>query len=127
MTQPVMRETLAERNVTAPQGGGGGGGTFGFAIVNAVDVDAPIIGTLSTAVFVTAMTADRTVTLPVAPIAGEVVKVKDGDGSLAAHNIIVSGNGKNIDGAATFTMSAFPLGTFGAIELVYNGASWGIT
>lgn len=124
MPRPFRRGVY---DVGAATSGGGGGGAFSFQVINAVDIDVPIIGTASTAVFMSGLTADRTVTLPIAPGVGEVVKVKDADGSLGAHNIIVSGNGKNIDGAATYTMSAFPLGAFGAIELVYNGSSWGVT
>src|SRR5882672_5991318 len=84
-------------------GGGGGGGSFEFLIINAVNTNAAVTAT-STAVFMSGLTVDRTVTLPAAPTTGQEVVVKDADGSLAAHNIIINGNGKLIDGAATYTM-----------------------
>lgn len=111
-------------SLTLRRGGGGGGG-FDFAVINVVDTNANVTA-VSTAVFMSGLTADRSAILPVAPTTGQEVVVKDADGSLAAHNIIVDGNGKLIDGFTTYTMSAFPLGAKGSVTLIYNGTSWGM-
>ncbi|HYX20197.1 MAG TPA: hypothetical protein VFA98_05075 [Thermoanaerobaculia bacterium] len=72
------------------------------------------------------LTADRTVTLNAAPVAGDEVTVKDEDGSLATHNIIINGNGKNIDGAATYTMTLAQNGLFGSVSMIYTGTAWAL-
>ena len=76
------------------------------------------------------LTADRTVFLnntATAQIGDEVI-VKDEDGSLAAHNIIVdSGAGNTIDGAQTYTMTAVQDGVKGSITVVkISATAWAI-
>jgi hypothetical protein len=61
-----------------------------------------------------------TVTLPASPTVGEVVTVKDGKGDAATNNVTVAGNGKNIDGAASYVLN----NNYGAVSLVYNGTQW---
>lgn len=70
------------------------------------------------------LTANRTVNLPAAPTDGEVVVVKDGDGSLAAFNIIINGGANPIDEVAgPYTMTAVQNGVKGAVSLVFYAAS----
>jgi hypothetical protein len=72
------------------------------------------------------LTAPRTVKLPANPVSGEIVIVKDGDGSLAAQNIIIDGNGHTIDGAATFTMTNIIFQPYGSVMVMFDGVTWGI-
>lgn len=57
-------------------------------------------------------TAARTITLPPAPINGQWVVVGDGSANARNFNITVTGNGKNIQGAASYLIKRFS-------ELVY--------
>lgn len=66
--------------------------------------------------------AGITVTLPLSPSAGDTYKVKDKSGAANTNNITVSGNGKNIDGAASFVMNR----NYQSAELIYDGSSWSI-
>jgi hypothetical protein len=117
-------EALVAR-ANALAGSGGGSGVFSFLVINAIDTNAAVTSS-STAVFMSGLTADRTVSLPAAPSTGQEVVVKDADGSLAAHNIVVDGNGKLIDGAATYTLNLVQDGLKGSLTVIYNGTSWGI-
>lgn len=51
---------------------------------------------------------------------GRVVIIKDGKGDAGTNNITVQGNGKNIDGSASATISS----NFGAARYIYNGTQW---
>lgn len=46
-----------------------------------------------------------TVTLPAAPVDGTIFQIKDMYGNAEVENITIDGNGKNIDGAASFVMA----------------------
>ena len=46
-----------------------------------------------------------TITLPASPEAGRVIIVGDGTGEASTHHVTISGNGLNINGAATQTLS----------------------
>lgn len=87
----------------------------------------------------TAFAADRTLTLPAAP--GTMMRVTWADecvtanGSLAAHDLVIDGNGKNIQAggtggtggnitAATYRAQFGAWGAGAAIELVFNGTMW---
>ena len=61
-----------------------------------------------------------TVTLPAAPTTGQQYIVADSAGTAATHNITVDGNGNNINGAATLTMST----NYEVITLTFNGTFW---
>lgn len=63
-----------------------------------------------------------TVNLVASPATGKVVLVKDGKGDAATNNITISGNGKNIDGAATDVLNR----NYGSAWLVYNGTQWNV-
>jgi len=71
------------------------------------------------------LTADRTVTLPVAPDDGEVVVVKDGDGSLGVpHNIIIDPGPFPIDEEpGVYTMTAVQNGIKGSVSLYFDAAA----
>ncbi len=66
--------------------------------------------------------APRSVTLDAAPKKGIKVIIKDKTGTAAAFNITVDGNGKNIDGAATYIINS----NYASISLIYNGTSWSV-
>jgi hypothetical protein len=61
-----------------------------------------------------------TVTLLASPIQGQMIFFKKIDSSSNA--ITINGNGKTIDGAASYTLSA----QWNAIALIYNGTTWDI-
>lgn len=63
-----------------------------------------------------------TITLPSAPSTGVTYQVKDSTGQAAINNVTVSGNGANIDAAATFVMNV----AYGSITLVFTGTVWSI-
>jgi len=109
------------------ESGSGGGTTFSRVVVRSNDANVLVVPTTSDVyVFMRGLTADRTVTLPAAPATGQIVAVKDEDGSLAAHSIIIAGNGNTIDGAASYTMTAAQNGVKGSISLLFDGVAWGI-
>jgi hypothetical protein len=85
------------------------------------------VGTVDSSTFLNmhGLTANRTITLPASPTSAQKVLVKDTDGSLSTRNIIISGNGKNIDGASSFTLSNIQ-GPFSSLTIQYNGSSWSI-
>ena len=62
------------------------------------------------------------VNLPASPATGRVLIVKDGKGDAGSNNITVSGNGKNIDGAASVTISS----NYGVSRVVYNGTQYNV-
>jgi len=63
-----------------------------------------------------------TINLPLGQTAGKVFFIKDFAGVAAANNIVVSGNGNNIDGAASQTINT----NFGSLEIIFSGATWAI-
>lgn len=65
-------------------------------------------------------TAARTINLPATPTAGDAYRIKDSTGTASANNITVQGNGNNIEGVASQTISA----DFGRLFVVYNGTQW---
>jgi len=95
-----------------------------------------------------AFTADRTITLPLSTnltsaSAGMIVQISDDatttNGSLANHNLIVAGNGNNVQvtygngtvtkaSSVTFSLgggaSSAPLGPGGTIQMIFNGTYW---
>jgi hypothetical protein len=63
-----------------------------------------------------------TINLPLGQTAGKVFFIKDFAGVAAAQNIVVSGNGSNIDGTPTQTINT----NYGSLEVIWSGASWAI-
>ena len=61
-----------------------------------------------------------TVTLPSSPSNGDVYQVKDANGSAGAANILVNGNGHNIDNSATLLMMT----SYTNARFTYNGTTW---
>lgn len=129
--------TITNAGVVTVTGGGGtltgnvngplGANRFLSLVHNVVDADFAVTEVEGwTWVGMQSLTADRTVTLPAAPTAGEVVVVTDATGFLPAHNVIINGNGKTVQGNATYTMSGAQNGTRGGIALQYDGTSWEI-
>jgi hypothetical protein len=113
----------------SPWGGGGGPGPFSGRVVTRV-VDANfLIPNIpdDSYVFMSGLTVTRTVTLPAAPTEGQIVEVKDEDGSLATpHDIVIAGNGNTIDGAASYTMTLNQNGNKGSVALMFTSAGWSI-
>ena len=63
------------------------------------------------------------INLPASPNTGDTYQIKDSTGQAAANNVTISGNGKNIDGIATFAINV----AYGCITVVYVGsAGWNI-
>lgn len=63
-----------------------------------------------------------TVNLPLGQTAGKSFYIKDFAGVAAANNITISGNGNNIDGAPSITLTV----NFSGIHVIWSGASWAI-
>ena len=63
-----------------------------------------------------------TINLPLGQTPGKNFYIKDTAGVAAANNIVVSGNGNNIDGAPSQTIVT----NFGGIQVIWNGTSWSI-
>lgn len=73
-----------------------------------------IIGVTSTA-------AARTITMPASSlVTGQRWTIKDESGGAGTNNITINGNGKNIDGAATFVINT----NYGAVDLYYSGLNF---
>lgn len=66
--------------------------------------------------------APVTINLPPAPDQGRTVIIKDANGSSVANNITVSGNGNNIDGAASLVINQ----NYTSITFTYIGSQWSI-
>ena len=60
--------------------------------------------------------------LPSSATTGKVYKIKDITGSAATHNITINGNGHNIDGSASSTISS----NYGKLEVIYTGTRWSV-
>jgi len=71
---------------------------------------------------VTSNAAGRTITMPNTNLTtGQVWTIKDEAGTAqSVNNITISGNGKNIDGAATFVINT----NFGSVTLYYSGSNF---
>lgn len=61
-----------------------------------------------------------TVVLPSSPDTGDLYTVKDANGSLNSNNILVQGNGINIDGLANVLLTT----NYTQATFVYNGSTW---
>lgn len=99
------------------------------AVFNKVQGDSPysiVASNLSTFLGVSGLSGTFTANLPSAPTTGQKVIVKDTDGSLATHSIVVAGTGgKLIDGASSYTLSNIQ-GPFSSLTVQFNGTSWSI-
>lgn len=66
--------------------------------------------------------AARAINLYATPYTGQQIVIKDDDDNAATNNITISGNGNNIEGAATYVISS----DGGAVKLVYDASEWRI-
>lgn len=73
-------------------------------------------------IIVGALSSPITLTLPASASEGDVYFVKDQSGSASTYNIIIDGNGSNIDGFSTYTINA----NYQSIGLIFSNSSWGI-
>lgn len=78
-------------------------------------------------IFVGTLSGTITITLPASPTTGDVYLIKDRDGSAAAFNIVISGNGTNVEQftgspAASLTLNQ----NYDSVTLMYNGSTWSI-
>lgn len=76
-------------------------------------------GSFDTFVLVDTTAGDVTVTLPPAPATNQQIRFKK---TVAANNMIISGNGHNIDGAATLSVSV----RYTAFILIFYNGEWRI-
>lgn len=72
---------------------------------------------------ITTIAAPFTITLPASPTTGDVYLIKDAVGGATANNVTISGNGANIDGASSITLTQ----NYAAVELTYTGSQWSIS
>lgn len=78
-------------------------------------------------IFVGTLSGSITLTLPSTPTTGDTYLIKDRDGSATAFNIVISGNGKNIEqftgaAAASLTLNQ----NYDSVTIMYNGTFWSI-
>jgi hypothetical protein len=73
-------------------------------------------------ILVGVLSGSITLTLPASPVDKTKYIIKDQNGSATTYNIIIDGNGTNIDGASTFTINE----NYGSITLIYGNSLWGI-
>lgn len=69
------------------------------------------VGTLSSSI---------TITLEASPQTGRKLIIKDAVGGANTYNIVISGNGHNIDGSSSITLDQ----NYAAIDLVWTGSGW---
>jgi len=73
-------------------------------------------------IIVGAIASSVTITLPSGPTAGDIYTVKDQLGNAATKNIIISGNGNNIDDNSSYTMNA----NYQSITVIFANGSWSV-
>lgn len=94
-------------------GAGGGGGGYTIETISTTS-------TVSATNRVVSITAGGiTVSLPASPSSGDYLLLKDTNGNATSSNIIIAGNGHNIDGSSSFTLTT----SYSAIYVVYNGST----
>lgn len=64
--------------------------------------------------------ASRHLNMPASPLLGQVIVLKDADASAAASNILIHGNGYDLDGDPTVTWNTN--GSWGIV--IFNGTRW---
>jgi hypothetical protein len=64
-----------------------------------------------------------TITLPTAPTLGDTYEFKDINGLAGTNNVTISGNGNNIDGAATVVLNS----NYTSLIVTYTGAQWSVS
>ena len=107
-------EFLKRSGSTIISAAAGGGGSFTVTAVSANTT----IGSNNQVISITA--GGVTVKPTSTPATGDFVYFKDTNGNATASNIVIDGNGKNIDGATTFTLTT----NYTALLIVYNGTNW---
>lgn len=69
------------------------------------------------------LTSAITITLPASPTTGDEYIVKDVDGYAGLFSITISGNGKNIDGNATFIFA----NPYASANFTFSGSQWSLS
>ena len=70
------------------------------------------------------LTNSFTINLPTSPVLGDTYEIKDTTGNASPTVVVtVSGNGSNIDGSASITLSA----SYASVVVTYTGTQWSIT
>ena len=82
----------------------------------------PYTTTATDAVILVDTSVARTIEPMASPTTGQMYYIKDSVGSAATNNITVTPSGKNIDGAASYTMNV----AYGSATIVYNGTEWSL-
>lgn len=72
---------------------------------------------------ITTISAPFTITLPATPTLGDSFTFKDASGTAATNNVTISGNGNNIDGAATVVLTQ----NYSAVIVTFTGTTWSIS
>jgi hypothetical protein len=101
-------------------GGGGGTTTSTLPVVQFLDTTATIAATTDVAIILPESGGPITYNLPASPSTGQTIIIKEGGQGLGTYTI--SGNGKNIDGSASTSISL----PYVSITVVYNGTQWNI-
>ncbi len=89
--------------------------------VTSITTTYPVV-TTDEVIAVTTNAAGFTITMPSSPVSGDLYIIKDSVGNAGTNNLIIAGNGKNIDGAANYTINT----NYASITIVYNGIEWSL-
>lgn len=71
---------------------------------------------------VTTTSIPITITLPLSPVVGFSMEIKDAAGNASVNNITINGNGYNLDGASSFTIDT----NYQCITIRFVGTRWSI-
>lgn len=67
-------------------------------------------------------TTPVTIILPLNPVSGQTLSIKDNTGLAGSNPITIQGNGKMIDSQADYTIQF----NWGFVGLIYNGTQWNV-
>lgn len=128
---PLWLATGTDANITltlTPKGTGNvvaGGQALESTGGRVVNVTATALTTFNAAktdymIAVSPPVGGTTVNLDAAPVAGQTYVISDVGGTAATRNITISGNGFNVDGAGSTSITA----AYGSVTVIYDGTIW---
>jgi hypothetical protein len=88
----------------------------------AIVTTSPTLISMLNSVVVVTRNSPTVLNLPSDPSSGKMIKIKDGNGNAAVHNITIQGNGKLIDGESSLVINV----NYSGVSLVYNGSQWNV-
>jgi hypothetical protein len=94
-----------------------------FTIVPGITSNTPITSLVDQILLVGTLSSNITITLPVSPVIGQIIFIKDQKGSAGSHPITIAGNSNTIDGNASYVLNV----SYESVQLVYGSlGAWSI-